>query len=75
MLQNHYFNPSLTLIREDVPESYLFQFWLSANLEKSDDIVLQSINKAKLRVVLGLPSKNVLNLVKYSEDPTDEEIC
>ena len=82
---------TLRLIREDVPETYLSQFWLNTNVEtvdkqglcitgyathkNADDIVLLSINKAKLRVILGLPSKRDLNLVKYSEEPIDEEIC
>jgi hypothetical protein len=67
------------------------QFWLSAHVEqvdhhgqcitgyashKDDDrIALMSINKAKLRTLLELPSKRDLNLLKYSESPSDSEIC
>ena len=71
--------------------SYLSQFWLSAHVETvenhrvcitgyashkdADQIALLSINKDKLRTILGLPSKRYLNLIKYSEGPTDDEIC
>ena len=27
LLENHYPNPALTLVRDDVPEPYLSQFW------------------------------------------------
>ena len=67
------------------------QFWLSAHVEnvenhgkcitgyashKDDDkIALMSINKAKLRTILELPSRKDLNLTKYSKNPSDSEIC
>ena len=79
------------MVREDVPSTYLFQFWLSSHVEDTekhgmcitdyashrdaDQIALLSFNKANLRTILGLPSKKDLNVLKYSENPTDEEIC
>ena len=91
ILENHFLYPSLTKIREHVPSTYPMQFWLSAHVEqvnhhgqcitgyashKDDDrIALMSINKAKLRTLLELPSKRDLNLLKYSESPSDSEIC
>jgi hypothetical protein len=91
VLNNHFLNTALTKIREDVPSTYLMQFWLSANVEEIDNhgvcitgyashrdaeqIALLSFNKAKLRAALSLPSKRDLNLLGYSENPTDEEIC
>ena len=90
VLSNHFLNSSLTKIREDVPTTYLMQFWLSANVEEienhgvciigyashrdADQIALLSFNKTKLRVALNLPSKRDLYLLRYSENPTDEEI-
>ena len=67
------------------------QFWVSAHIENvenhrqcitgyashKDDgrISLLSIKKAKFRTILELPSKRDLNLIKYSENPSDSEIC
>jgi len=83
--------PALTLSREDMPKTYLSQLWLSARFETienhgvcitryashndADQIALLSINKARIKTILGLPSKRDLNLIKYSERPTDDEIC
>ena len=91
ILQNHFLTTALTISREDVPSTYLSQFWLSGQVETienhglcitgyathraSNKIALLSINKAKLRTVLGLPTKKDLNLVKYSENPSHAEIC
>ena len=33
ILKNHFINPALTMIREDVPSTYLMQFWLSVHVE------------------------------------------
>ena len=79
------------MIREDVLLTYLSQFWLSSHVEDiekqglcitgyashkdTDQIAFLNFNKAKLRIILGLPSKKDLNLLKYSETPTDDEIC
>ena len=76
ILQNHLLTIALTISREDVPTTYLSQFWLSCQVETienhglyitgyathraSDKIALLSINKAKLRNVLGLPTKKDL---------------
>ena len=67
------------------------QFWLSAQVEDvenhgvcitgcashrdADQIALLSINNAKLRDALNLPSRRDLNLLRYSANPTDDEIC
>ena len=91
ILENHYLTPTLAKIREDVLDSYLSQFWLSASLKKVNncglcitryathqsvpDLILMNIHKTKLRVALGIPSKKDLNLEKYSDEPTDDELC
>ncbi|KAI3758669.1 hypothetical protein L6452_06240 [Arctium lappa] len=61
LLKNHFLVRALTLKRDDIPESYIQQFWLR-------------INRRKLSDVFGLPTKSDLNLRKFSEEPTEEEI-
>ena len=46
-----------------------------ATHKNAKDISLLSINKIKLKKILGFPSNTDLNLVKYYKNPTDHEIC
>ncbi|KAI3718541.1 hypothetical protein L6452_19418 [Arctium lappa] len=90
LLKNHFLVRALTLKRNDIPESYIQQFWLSARHVKMDKyghciigyathpstekILDLGINRRKLSDVFGLPTKTDLNLQKFSEEPTEEEI-
>ena len=84
-LNNHFLNTTLTKIREDVPSTYLMQFWLSANIEEIDNhgvsitgytshrdaeqIAPLSFNKAKLRAALSLPSKRGSKSLRILREP------
>ncbi|KAI3702114.1 hypothetical protein L6452_27814 [Arctium lappa] len=90
LLKNHFLVRALTLKRDDIPESYIQQFWLTACHAKMDKyghciigyvthpstvkILDLGINHRKLSDVFGLPTKSDLNLRKFSEEPTEEEI-
>ena len=37
ILNNHFLNSALTLIREDVPSTYLMKFWLSSHAENVEN--------------------------------------
>ncbi|KAI3697955.1 hypothetical protein L6452_31061 [Arctium lappa] len=90
LLRNHFLVRALTLKRDDIPESYIQQFWLSARHAKMEKyghciigyathpstvkILDLGINHRKLSDVFGLPTKSDLNLRKFSEKSTEEEI-
>ncbi|KAI3759538.1 hypothetical protein L6452_07425 [Arctium lappa] len=90
LLKNHFLVRALTLKRDDIPESYIQQFWISARHAKMDKyghciigyathpstakILDLGINRRKLSDVFGLPTKSDLNLRKFLEEPTEEEI-
>ncbi|KAI3669369.1 hypothetical protein L6452_40603 [Arctium lappa] len=90
LLKIHFLVRALTMKRFDIPESYIQQFWLSARHVKMDKyghciigyathpstekILDLGINRRKLSDVFGLPTKTDLNLRKFSEEPTEEEI-
>ncbi|KAI3735688.1 hypothetical protein L6452_15196 [Arctium lappa] len=90
ILKNHFLVKALTMKRNDILESYIQQFWQNARHAKMEGyghfiigyatypsttkILDLGINRRKLSDVFELPTKEDLNLRKFSEDPTEEEI-
>ncbi|KAI3692473.1 hypothetical protein L6452_32289 [Arctium lappa] len=90
ILKNHILTKALTLKRTDIPETYIQQFWLSAKHEKLDrygyyvmgyathpsttQILDLGINRRRVAEVFELPIKTQLNLTRYSDEPSDDEI-
>ncbi|KAI3718366.1 hypothetical protein L6452_19233 [Arctium lappa] len=90
ILKNHILTKALTLKRTDIPETYIQQFWLSAKHEKQDrygywvmgyathpsttQILDLGIKRRRVAEVFELPTKTQLNLLKYSDEPSDDEI-
>ena len=91
ILKNHYLYEALTTKRTDVPKNYITQFWLSAELERIDGhgmcitgyatnpdsnvIIHLGLNKGTVKPMLNLPTKNDMNIIRYSDKPSNAEIC